>query len=315
MKRKVILDVDTGIDDAIAIILAALHPSLDLVACTTVNGNAEVQYCTDNTLRVLNHIKRNHITVYEGLSRPLVRKDFPLPRQPEGPLERIHGKTLPLAASSRQKSDIGAIDFLINFYRNATENVALCLLAPLTNMAAAVAIYPKLVDLVPEIVIMGGGHRISNTTPSAEFNMWADPEAAHVIFNAGFRKITLVTLDATHSALVSLKDASNIRSLGTPAANAAALLINQRIESGADHVPSGMTPMHDAIAVGSLIEPSLITTQPHHVGIEKIGELTIGRTVIDTRFQGLSSPNCLVAFHANQVLFMKLLMTACAVRD
>src|SRR3954470_853088 len=92
-KRKLILDVDTGTDDAVAIMLAALHPALDLIACTTVNGNVEVEHCTDNTLRVLEHIGRPEIPVYEGLSRPLVRADFPIPRSEEDLAGRIHGKT------------------------------------------------------------------------------------------------------------------------------------------------------------------------------------------------------------------------------
>ena len=100
-KRKLILDVDTGTDDAVAIMLAALHPALDLVGCTTVNGNVEVQYCTDNTLRVLDHVGRNDIPVYEGLARPLVRPDFPIPRAVSDLAGQIHGRTLGVPAVDR----------------------------------------------------------------------------------------------------------------------------------------------------------------------------------------------------------------------
>src|SRR5687768_14314068 len=111
MPRKLILDVDTGTDDAVAIMLAALHPDLDLIGCTTVNGNAEVQYCTDNTLRVLDHIGRSDIPVHEGLSRPLVRDDFPVPRKMNDLAGKIHGKTLPVPATERGKADKGAVEF------------------------------------------------------------------------------------------------------------------------------------------------------------------------------------------------------------
>ena len=120
-RRKLILDVDTGTDDAVAIMLAALHPALDLVACTTVNGNVEVEHCTDNTLRVLDHIGRADIPVYEALSRPLVRADFPIPRSVDDLAGKIHGKTLPLPAASQAKAASGAVEFLIETFRNTTE--------------------------------------------------------------------------------------------------------------------------------------------------------------------------------------------------
>ena len=96
-RRKLILDVDTGTDDAVAVMLAALSPSLDLIACTTVNGNVTVEHGTDNTLRVLDHIGRSDIRVYEGLTKPLVREDFPVPRSVDDRAGKIHGRTLPLA--------------------------------------------------------------------------------------------------------------------------------------------------------------------------------------------------------------------------
>src|SRR5436190_11703895 len=116
MPRKLILDVDTGTDDAVAIMLAALHPGLDLIACTTVNGNVEVQHCTDNTLRVLDHIGRSDIPVYEGLSRPLVRPDFPIPRSVDDRAGKFHGKTLPLPEPKSTKAVAGAVEFLIETY-------------------------------------------------------------------------------------------------------------------------------------------------------------------------------------------------------
>jgi inosine-uridine nucleoside N-ribohydrolase len=310
-KRKLILDVDTGTDDAVAIMLAALHPDLDLVGCTTVNGNVEVQYCTDNTLRVLDAIGRADIPVFEGAARPLIRPDFPIPRSQDDLAGKFHGKTLPLPPARRAKADQGAVEFLIETYRNASDEITLVPVAPLTNIAAALTLYPKLVDQVPEVVIMGGGHEIGNTTPSAEFNIWGDPEAAAIVLEAKFRKITLVPLDATHRALVSKTDCERLRTLGTPAGAAAADFIGHRIEAYDESQPMdvlGTTPVHDAVCVGYLVDPAIITTRRHHVAVETSGTLTVGRTVIDTHSRGGGAPQCDVAFDADAARFIALLL-------
>jgi inosine-uridine nucleoside N-ribohydrolase len=311
MRRKLILDVDTGTDDAVAVMLASLHPALDLVACTTVNGNAEVGYCTDNTLRVLDHVGRRDIPVYEGLSRPLVRADFPIPRTTEDRAGKFHGKTLPLPPSSRAKAEKGAVEFLIDTYRDASDDIVLVPVAPLSNIAAAVALDPHFAARVPEVVIMGGGHAIGNVTPSAEFNIWGDPEAAASVLSAGFRKITLVPLDATHRALVSSDDCARLRALKTPAGEAAADLIEHRIvahDQSQQMDIAHTTPVHDALCVGFLVDPSLLTTRRLHVAVETTGTLTVGRTVIDTHFRGRGTPQCDVAFDADAKRFVELLL-------
>jgi len=310
-RRKLILDVDSGTDDAVAVMLAALHPGLDLVACTTVNGNVEVEHCTDNTLRVLDHIGRSDIPVHEGLSRPIVRPDFPIPRSKDDRAGMFHGKTLPLPPTKRAKADQGAVEFLIETYRATTDEITLVPVAPLSNIAAALALDPKLVERVPEVVIMGGGHEIGNVTPSAEFNIWGDPEAAACVLAAGFPKITLVPLDATHRALVSRDDCERLRALRTPAGEAAADLIGHRIVAYDESQRMDIahtTPVHDALCVGFLVEPSLITTQRYHVAVETTGALTVGRTVIDTHFRGGGMPNCDVAFDADGKRFVELLL-------
>jgi inosine-uridine nucleoside N-ribohydrolase len=295
-----------------------LHPALDLVACTTVNGNVEVRHCTDNTLRVLDHIGRADVPVHEGLSRPLVRPDFPIPRSVEDRAGKFHGRTLPLPPTSRTKADAGAVEFLIETYRAATEEITLVPVAPLTNIAAALALYPQLVDRVQEIVIMGGGHEIGNVTPSAEFNIWGDPEAASVVFAAGFRKLTLVTLDATHRALVSRADCARLRALGTVAGQAAAQITEPRIAAHDESqrmAVAGAAPVHDALCVAYLIDASVIATRRLHVAVETAGTLTVGRTVIDTHFRGGGEPQCDVAFDADARRFVELLMETFAQRS
>jgi len=309
-RKKLILDVDTGTDDAVAVMLAALHPALELVACTTVNGNVAVEHCTDNTLRALDHIGRGDVPVYEGLSRPLVRPDFPIPRSVDDRAGKYHGKTLPLPEARSVKADGGAVEFLVETYRNATDEITLVPVAPLTNIAAAITLAPRFVEQVPEIVVMGGGHEIGNVTPSAEFNVWADPEAASVVLSAGFRKLTLVTLDATHRALVSRDDCAALKALKTPAGEAASVLIGDRI--AAHDLSQRMdiehtSPVHDAVCVASLVDPSILKTRRLHVDVETTGRLTVGRTVIDVYGRGSGKPQADVAFDADARKFVRML--------
>lgn len=317
MAKKLILDVDTGTDDAIAIMLGALHADLELVACTTVNGNTAVENCTNNTLRVLDYIGYQDIPVFEGLSRPLARADFPKARKEGDQSSRIHGPTLPLPDTDLKAQKTGAVEFLIETYRAATEEIALVPVGPLSNIAAALALDPKFVDNVPEVVIMGGSHAFGNVTAAAEFNIWADPEAAAMVFQAGFRKITLVPLDATYHAAMNREDCAAFDALGTPAGKAASIFIEHRIGSYDSIQPlptPGFAPIHDALAVAALIDPAVITTKFLHVDVETAGTLTVGRTVIDTQVRTEAfrrkAANCHVAFGADREMFLSMLKSA-----
>lgn len=312
MATKLILDCDTGTDDAVAIMLAALHPDLDLLAVTTVNGNVEVQHCTDNTLRVLDHIGRGDIPVYEGLRRPLVRPDFPVPRSSAvNPNSNIHGRELPLPPATSTKQDTGAVEYLVETYRATTDEITLVPVGPLSNIAAAIAIEPRMVEAVPEVVIMGGGNIKGNATPSAEFNIWADPEAAAAVFAAGFERITLVPLDATHQALVSRAQCRALEALGTPAGVAAAALIDRRITGYDRTQPMAAresAPVHDALCVAYLLRREVLDVQHLHVDVETAGHLTVGRTVIDAYFRGGKAPNADVALGADAALFVEIML-------
>ena len=134
-RTKLILDVDTGPDDAVALMLAALHPALDLVGATTVNGNVPVHMTTENTLRVFDHIGRN-VPVYRGMAAPLVRPDFPVPRDTPVPgTTRVHGDYLDIPPARSAAAAASAVEFLIETYRNATDEIVLVPTGPLTNVA------------------------------------------------------------------------------------------------------------------------------------------------------------------------------------
>ncbi len=309
MRKKLILDVDTGTDDAVAIMLAGLHSDLDLIAVTVVNGNVPVENCTDNTLRTLDWIGRSDIPVYQGLSHPIVREDFPTPRATKRD-PKVHMAVLPLPAATSSKKELSAPIFLTQTFAQQPGEITLVAVGPLSNIAAAIAIDPKFPENCAELIIMGGAVNKSNITPSAEFNIWADPEAAAQVFRAPFRKITLVPLDATHQALVSKDQCEMLRGLGSPASIASADIIEHRIKGYEETQPTGTplsAPVHDAVCIAALVDREIIETKYVNVVIETLGEYTIGRTVVDHEKRTKREPNCHVAFGAKREAFVAML--------
>jgi inosine-uridine nucleoside N-ribohydrolase len=310
MPTKVILDVDTGTDDAVALMTAALSPDLELIGATSVNGNTTIDYTTENTLRVLDFIGLPQVPVHRGMDRPLVRTDVK-----RGMAERIHGDMLDLPPISNGATlqPGHAVDWLIETYLASSGDIVLCPVGPLTNIAMAIQREPKIVDFSPEIVIMGGAHDHGNITASAEFNIWLDPEAARIVVNCG-RPIRMVPLDATHQALVSTEDAARLRALGTPAGEAAARFVLQRIDGYDATQPMPRrgdalaAPVHDALAVCAIIDPSILTTELIPVDVETRAELSIGRTICDRRFRSGKPANVHFAMDADEPKFNRMLL-------
>jgi inosine-uridine nucleoside N-ribohydrolase len=308
--RKLILDVDTGTDDAIALMLAVRHPDLELIGVTTVNGNNPIEHCTDNTLRVLD-LLGSGAPVHEGAASPLLRGDFPIPREVLHRDGSMHPRELPLPVPRSVKADRRAAEYLVETYMTATQPITLVPVGPLTNVALAIRLEPRIVERIPAVVVMGGAHGPGNTTPAAEFNVWVDPDAARLVFRAGLRGLVLVPLDATHRALVSTADCARLRATGTPAAVAAAAIIAGRI-AAYDHLQPmatrGTAPVHDALCVAYLVDPEVVRGRPAHVDVETRGELTLGKTVIDTEAFFGRTPNAFVALDADARRFVDLLV-------
>lgn len=315
MTIRLLLDVDTGTDDAVAIMLAALHPDLELAAITTVNGNVPVKNCTDNTLRTLDYIGKQSIPVYEGAPEPIARPDFPIPRASRG-ISEIHGEHLDIPqAVTAQADGIGVLVILEEYREGGTGqgNTILVATGPLTNIALALKVDPSLAGRIPKLVIMGGGHEVPNVTPSAEFNIWADAEAAAVVLASGIAEIILVPLDSTHRALISLEDCQAFRALGTPAGEATARFVERRIEGYDKTQPMarpGAAPVHDALCVAYLIDPTIIPLEKYYVDVETDGPLTIGRTVVDTHRRSGREPNAWVALDADEKKFRDIMLVA-----
>jgi inosine-uridine nucleoside N-ribohydrolase len=318
MTIRLLLDVDTGTDDAVAIMLAALHPDLELAAITTVNGNVPVKNCTDNTLRTLDYIGKQSIPVYEGAPEPISRRDFPIPRSQRG-ISEIHGEHLDIPEAVTAKADgIGALAILDEYREGGPgRDTVLVATGPLTNVALALKLDPSLAARIPKLVIMGGGHEVPNVTPSAEFNIWADPEGAAVVLGSGIAEIILVPLDSTHRALISLEDCAAFRALGTPAGEATARFVQRRIEGYDATQPMsrlGSAPVHDALCVAYLVDPAVIPLEKYYVDVETDGPLTVGRTVVDTHRRSGKEPNVWVSLDADEKKFRDIMLAAFAAR-
>lgn len=318
MPTKIILDVDTGTDDAVALMAAALHPEIELVAACSVNGNQPIDRTTENTLRVFEHINRPHIPVYRGCELPMVSTLTPgrKPNQPALQRSVIHGDWLPIPPATIKVQPQHAVNYLIETYMSTSDEITLVPVGPLTNVAMALRLEPRIAQRIPELVIMGAGHAIGNITPSAEFNWWVDPEAARIVMLAGI-PTRLVPLDATHAAYITYDEAVQLEKLGTPAATAAATFIKERIDgySQRDLQQKALNaaPVHDALCINAIVDPSVLENVVEcFVDVDCNGELTDGRSVCDVLFRTGKAPNAKLALSANREKFRAFLFETLA---
>ncbi len=274
--QRIILDCDPGHDDAIAILLAARSPALKLEAITTVAGNQTVEKTARNALRVCALAGIRDVPVAAGMDRPLVRE---LHIAPE-----IHGQSgmdgPALPEPDRALASLHAVDLLIELLLASDGDITLVATAPLTNIATAMRREPRIVPKIQRIVLMGGAMGLGNWTPAAEFNIYVDPEAAHVVFTCG-RPITMIGLEVTHQAQATAEVRERIRGLGTPVARLVDELLGYFAETYLRVFGFTAPPLHDPCAVAAVIDPTLVERKPMRVDIELRGEFTAGRTVCD----------------------------------
>jgi len=277
--KKIIIDCDPGIDDALALVLAHGHPGLELRGITTVAGNVGLDQTTDNALRIREFLGMQDVPVVAGCPGPLVRSAIHA-RQVHG-ASGLGDARLP-AASSGPAGDVHAVDFLAAAIGAEPGQVTLIATGPLTNIALAVRRYPELVSQVSDFVIMGGSAGRGNVTPAAEFNIAADPEAAAVVFGAGWT-VTMVGLDVTLQALATAAVRDRMRGLGRLAEDLLLpCLSGYRSTSGEPGAPEADgQPVHDACAVALVAAPELILCRPARVEVETAGRWTAGMTVTD----------------------------------
>jgi len=276
MTTPIVIDCDPGHDDAFALMLAVASPELELVGVTTVAGNQTLDKTTANALRVLELCGRGDVPVAEGAADPLVRaRDVAAHVHGESGLD---GPDLPPPAGRPVNEH--AVDFLARMIREREGALTLVPTGPLTNIALLLALHP---DARPErIVLMGGSIGEGNRTPAAEFNIWADPEAARRVFESGI-ETTMIGLDVTHGALVTDADADDLRSTGRVGRAAAELLDFYRRWHRASYPDLDGSPLHDPVCVAHLIDPTLVETKPAHIDVDCGWEQGRGRTNVDWR--------------------------------
>jgi pyrimidine-specific ribonucleoside hydrolase len=298
----VILDCDPGHDDAIALLLVLGSPELRLLGVTTVSGNQTLEKTTANAIRVLDHVGRAEIPVAAGAPRPLIRERHTA-AEVHGE-SGLDGPTLP--PPSRAPEPAHAIDWIAAAVADCDEPVTLIATGPLTNVALLLARYPQLEAQLERIVLMGGAIGEGNTTPAAEFNIWVDPEAADRVFQSGI-DLTMVGLDVTHQALMTPAHTERLAATGK-AGKLVADLFDFYARFHAQRYGWTGAPVHDAVAVGHLIDGTLLTTAHCGVVIDTGPAPSRGRTYVDLRHAMGWTPNCHVAHGVDSDGFLELLI-------
>jgi pyrimidine-specific ribonucleoside hydrolase len=297
----VILDVDPGHDDAVALMFACGSPELELLAVTTVAGNVQLEKTTRNALRILSLIGSTDVPVAAGAGSPLERQLHTA--------EDIHGESglegPEIPDATFEPDGRGATQLIADTVRRAPEPVTLVPVGPLTNVATFLREHPDLRDRIARISLMGGSIGLGNTTPAAEFNIHVDPEAASVVFESGL-PITMSGLDVTHQAGVGLGERKRLRALGHIGGVVAELM--EYFAATYERVYGfGAPPLHDPVALAAVVEPHLLETRPMRVDVECESELTRGETVCD--FYGVTGrpPNAEVGVKLDTDAFFDLL--------
>ncbi len=271
--KKIIIDTDPGTDDALAILLALNSPEVQVEAITVVPGNVTAQMGLENALKLTTLANRCDIPVAGGAPHPLAQKLITA--------EFWHGKNglANIELPTRCKADARfGPDLIIELVRKYPHQITLVPVGPLTNIALAVSKDPSMVPLVKEVILMGGSISGGNVNAAAEANIYNDPEAAQIVFNAGFASLTMVGLDVGNKTLMTERQVEQLRTAPGPMSNFVAQVGSFLIELSRRFGENG-TPMYDPLAMGVTLDPALVTRQAMRVDVETRGQFTRGETV------------------------------------
>jgi purine nucleosidase len=303
MTKRIIIDTDPGADDALTFLLALASPEIQLEALTTVHGNIGIEKTTRNALAVLELANASHITVARGCSRPLVTK-------PGKSGEVVHGSSgigkANLPEPKSQPIDQHAIDYLIERILAEPQEITLFTIGPMTNLALAIRKEPRIAQALKELIIMGGSIRAGgNVTPLAEFNIHADPHAAHIVFHSGI-PITLIPLDATYKCLLTTADIDRLNKIDSPIArfvrdSTAVYMDFYKKYEGFDGCA-----LHDPLTLATIIAPELFTFEEHHVDVDISGGISMGNTFADFMKVSKKPVNMKVALNVRGRDFIEL---------
>lgn len=302
MKKNIILDCDPGHDDAVAIILAAKNPNINLLGITIVAGNQTLEKTTKNALNVCQLLDID-TPVYAGCDRPMIRDKQVV-------AEDIHGESGlegPIFEELRRKAEKKhAVNFIIDTLLNSDGDIILVPTGPLTNIAMAMRLEPKIIPKIKEIVLMGGCYQLGNVTPAAEFNIYADADAAHVVFTSG-RPITMVGLDVTRKVLCYPEIIERMEKIGGKASKLFVELMTFFNKSQKEVFGWEGGPLHDPVTVASLLDETLLVTKDMYTEIDIRGIQSYGRTNCDFFGNTGKTPNSKVAIDINVEKFWDII--------
>ena len=276
--KRIIIDTDPGVDDALAFLLALASPEIQLEALTTVQGNVTVEKATINALSVLELAKANHIPVVQGCSHPLIKT-------PHNSGEAVHGASgigKAILPEPKSKPVEGfAVDYLIERVLAEPNELSIFPIGPLTNIAYAIRKEPRFAKAVKELVIMGGAIRSGGTiTPLAEFNINEDPHAAHVVFHSGI-PITLIPLDVTYKCLFTMDDVERLNKIDSPIARFVRDATATYMEFYLKYEGFKGCALHDPLTLATIIAPEIFSFENHYVDVDISGGISTGKTFAD----------------------------------
>jgi inosine-uridine nucleoside N-ribohydrolase len=300
-KPKIILDCDPGVDDAIAIITACRWT--EIIGITSVSGNVSVEHTTSNALK-MKELLNIEAPIHIGASRPIASEPFHA--------SHVHGQTglgntdLPEPDGTADSDD--AVAFILEKTREE-EGIHLIPIGPLTNIALAIKADPSLVNRVASITLMGGGAGIGNVTSAAEFNVFADPEAADLVFRSG-APLNMLGLNLTHQVLMGSVHADYCYALNTPVGKTAGDLLNFNGRTHGTEKGANLGAMHDPCAVLAVTHPDLFTSKLRSVVVELEGSHTRGQTLVDEREWVETEKNCNVYYEVDSEKVIELILQA-----
>lgn len=306
MTKKIILDCDPGHDDAVAIMLATASSDIDLIGITCVAGNATLENTKQNALKICSLIGNEKIPIYSGSNNPL-KYDLVT-------AAHVHGKSgLDTDGNPINIKDgycvkeMDAVDFIIKTCHEQPEEIYLCPVGPLTNIAKAFIKDPSIINKIKEIVFMGGAAMcLGNITPAAEFNIYVDPHAANIVLNSG-AKITMFGLDVTHKVMINDKIINDIASNNNKTSLFFADLMNYYSKTHRKVFDINESPLHDPCVIAYLIDENIFNGKFVNVQVEEDSKLTRGKTVTDWVNVTGRKPNCHVMIEANSKKFFSIL--------
>jgi purine nucleosidase len=306
MARKIIIDCDPGQDDAVALLLAMASPDeLEILAVTTVAGNVPLDLTQRNARMICDIADRRDVPVFAGCDRPIELEPITA--------EYIHGDTgidgLEVFEPETPLQPEHAVDFIIEALAAADPgSVTLVPTGPMTNIGTAIQQRPGIVDGIAEVVAMGGAMREGgNRSPSAEFNVLADPHAAEIVYNCG-RPVTAMGLDVTHQVISTRDRVERIRAIGNRVADATAGMLGFFHRYDTAKYGSEGAPLHDPCTIAWLLRPELFATRRCNVSVEKESSLTLGHTAVDFWHVTDRPPNVDWAYEVDADGFYELLL-------